>query len=377
MTAFGATAGWDCAIVIPAKDEEARIRACLAAAAVAIAVADRPHTGIITVVNNTRDSTAGLVSDWAADNPATCLILLDCSFGTPDAGVGSARRLGLDLGWRMLRRDGVLLTTDADTRVRPDWVQQNLRELRRADLICGTVLGDPAEARALPPEIAAHGSGEWDYLNTCVALAAVLDPQQHDPEPVHHNAAGASLAVAARIYAAVGGLPVVQMGEDRAFADRLAALDYRLCYSAKAIVETSCRMTGRTDGGMAGALRSRAEEADPLADEWLEPAATFVLRHRLQGQLRAVWPDPVALRRVIGDLLGRHEAERALAPSLPRHCGTLIARLAAASPPLIWLRMHLSDCRRELPLLQRALVQTRTDRPHSIAALAEPQQALS
>ncbi|MBO9456193.1 hypothetical protein J7376_13360 [Paracoccus sp. R12_1] len=46
------------------------------------------------------------------------------------------------------------MTTDADSRIFPDWVEANLDELNRADLICGTVLPDPAEFARLPPVIA-------------------------------------------------------------------------------------------------------------------------------------------------------------------------------------------------------------------------------
>lgn len=49
---------------------------------------------------------------------------------------------------------GVVMTTDADSQVFPDWVEANLDELDRADLICGTVLPDPAEFARLPPVIA-------------------------------------------------------------------------------------------------------------------------------------------------------------------------------------------------------------------------------
>lgn len=109
---------------------------------------------------------------------------------------------------------------------------------------CGTVLGQATEARALPAAIAAHGSAEWDYVTTCIALAAALGPQPHDPLPTHHNAAGASLACTSAVFSAVDSLPVMQMGEDRAFAETVAAHDFRLRYSGGVIVETSCRMGG-------------------------------------------------------------------------------------------------------------------------------------
>ena len=350
-TCFGINRGWDCAIVIPAKDEAARISACLDAAALSIADAAPLVTGIVVVVNNTTDQTANIVAGWARQNDGS-VVLIDCVFAPGDAGVGSARRLGLDAAASTVLSDGTLLTTDADTVVREDWVRQNILALEYADLICGTVVGLPAEALALPKEIAARGSDESDYLSASIALAAALDPQFHDPAPTHHNAAGASLAVPSATYYAVGKLPVLQMGEDRAFASRVEAHDFRVRYADRVIVETSCRMIGRTDGGMAGALRARAFQTDPFADDWLEPAEAFIQRYSLRGQLRAEWPRISGLRRVVAKHLGAVVAMQVLANPLPPHCGAFIARLEALLPRSL---MHLSDCRVQLPLLQAKL----------------------
>lgn len=380
ISQYGDATGWHAAIVIPAKDEAGRIISCLDAAARAIAAATNAdavagadagtmRTGIVVVVNNTTDGTAGLVAGWALAH-STALTLIDCDFRRDDAGVGSARRIGLDHAVQMLGPDGVLLTTDADTHVRPDWVVQNLAELAGADLICGAVLGQDVEARALPAAIAAHGSAEWDYVTACIALAAALDPQPHDPSPAHHNAAGASLACTCAVYTAVGGLPVVQMGEDRAFAERVAAHDFRLRYSDRAIVETSCRMVGRTEGGMAGALRARATEADPLADEWLEAADEFVRRYALRGKVRAVWPRHNGLHGVLAACFDPVVADLLLAGPWPRHCGSFIARIDAALPPPV--RLRLSGCRQELPRLQAHLRQILADRSRPQADIAWP-----
>jgi hypothetical protein len=174
---LGQMAGWDAAIVIPAKDEEDRVRACLDAAGVAIAAASNLTVGIVLVVNNTIDATAWRAFDWAAAQRVVPFVLIDCAFSEAEAGVGAARRLGLDTACNHLAAHGALLTTDADTEVRADWVIQNLAELHAADLICGTLIGRPDEARALPAAIAAHGRAETDYLEASLRLVALLDPQ--------------------------------------------------------------------------------------------------------------------------------------------------------------------------------------------------------
>ena len=358
MTCFGARSNWDAAIIIPAKDEARRIQSCLTAAGQAAALVKPDRVGLIVVVNNTTDATANHVSSWAAGQDVP-VILIVCHFDPADAGVGSARRLGFDLGYRTVQSNGALLTTDADTLVASDWVRRNLAELRSADLICGKVNAIASEAAALPPEIAGHGSAEGDYVAAAVELAALLDPRPHDPAPTHHNAPGASLAIRRKVYAAVGGLPIIQIGEDRALAALVEDHDFRVRYADTVVVETSCRMTGRTEGGMAGALRARAFEANPFADEWLEPAATFYRRHRLRAALRAVWPNETRLRQILGAHLGPGIARTIMAADRPGHFGQFFYSVEQTAPALARRRMRLGDCRAQLSALQAMLTRMR------------------
>lgn len=80
---------------------------------------------------------------------------------------------------------------------------------------------------------------------------------------------------------------------------------------------------------MAGALRARILEADPLVDEVLEPAATTILRARMRGALRRRWIGP--------------------------GFGAAWAALEAGTAELRRERMRLSRLHLELPLLQREL----------------------
>ena len=352
---IGQMAAWDAAIVIPAMDEEARLPACLDAAAASIRRATDLTLGIVLVVNNTSDATARRALNWAAAQDDLPFVLIDCTFSPAEAGAGAARRLGMDTACDHVSAHGGLLTTDADTLVRDDWVLRNLAELRKAELICGTVLGQADEARALPAAIAAHASVEKAFLMASIELVSRLDPQRHDPAPAHHSAGGASMAVSRRVYEIVGGMPALAMSEDRAFAERVDAHDLRILYSAAAIVETSCRMTGRTGGGMAGALRARATEPDPLADQWLETADKLTLRHGLRARLRASWPDADALYATLLDMFGSLHAEAIMAHPPGRYFGAFFATLELRTPDLVRQRLRLSDCRRELPKLRALL----------------------
>lgn len=352
---LGQMAGWDAAIVIPARDEEKRVRACLDAAGHAIRRAAGIRVGIVLVVNNTSDATALRAFDWAAGQGIVPFVLIHCEFSAAEAGVGAARRLGLDTACGHVAPHGALLTTDADTVVRDDWVIRNLAELHEADLICGTLIGLPDEARALPASVAAHGSVELDYLEASLRLVARLDPRLHDPAPAHRSSGGASMAVSRKVYEAVGGLPALPIDEDRSFAELVDAHDFRIRFSAAAVVETSCRMTGRTWGGMAGTLRARAAERDPWADEWMEAADMFALRHGLCGRLRALWPDARALHGALSDVLGQPHADRIMTGPPGPHFGAFFAAVEQRTPRLARCRLRLSDCRRELPRLRSIL----------------------
>jgi len=102
---------------------------------------------------------------------------------------------------------------------------------------------------------------------------------------------------------------------------------------------------------MAGTLRARAVEKDPLVDQWLEPAATFVRRHELRGRLRPAWGNPMALQTRLADALGRGEAKRLMAAPLPDRFGAFLSRVEADSAALERVRMRMSECRTELPRL--------------------------
>lgn len=351
LTALGPSGSVDAVVVIPAQNEGRRIAACLEALSLAISRARPTVTAVCVVVNNTQDDTSRQVMLWALNNSDVPVYVFDCELAPDQTNAGAARRIGLDLSRRRLGPDGVMMTTDADSRVRTNWITANLRELARADLVCGAFVADEIEACSLPVAVARHCKVETAYLSVAVRLAALLDPRAHDPDPPHLNASGASLAFTRKLYDAVGGMPVVEMSEDRAFAALAERHDFRVRHCASAMVYTSCRMTGRTSGGMAGALRDRAVDPDPFVDEWLESATTFARRHLVRGLVRAAWPNPMALRSQLVGILGLAEALRLLAKPLPATCGAFLERVDAQAPSLVRMRMRMSQCRAQLPRL--------------------------
>ncbi|MFN0263977.1 glycosyltransferase [Tepidamorphus sp. 3E244] len=322
--AFGTATAWPVAVTIPARNEAERITACLDAAAASL----RGRGGIVVVVNGSHDDTFTRTVDWFRSSGASGIVVDDRS-PPADSGVGRARRIAVNACRSRLSQRAAVMVSDADSRVARDWVDANLSELGRADLVCGTVLPDPEEAAILPAEIANSGSLEGEYMALTIAARCLLDPVPWDPEPTHLNAAGASLALRLSHYEALGGFADLRCGEDRALADLAERCGFRVRHSARVQVTTTCRLDGRAPGGMADALSSRIKDANPLVDELLEPAAQTILRNRLRGDLR----------------------QRMAHRDFTRTWATVEAGRA----DLRRTRMRLSDLRRELPLLATAL----------------------
>ncbi|MGN6129846.1 MAG: hypothetical protein ACTHOK_05840, partial [Nocardioidaceae bacterium] len=81
----------------------------------------------------------------------------------------------------------------------------------------------------------------------------------------HAHVSGATLAVRADAYLAVGGFPHVAHGEDQRLVDTLAARDLPVLRTRTVTVITSGRLEGRADHGLAALLRAlEARTAVPL-----------------------------------------------------------------------------------------------------------------
>jgi hypothetical protein len=120
-------------IAIPVKDEEERLPGCLRALAHQIDRSGRVVLpGVVRVAlfaNNCTDWSASLArklgASWRLD-----IRVVEASLPLAAAHAGNARRAAMDFAeaWLMEggEKDGVILTTDADSQVAPNWITQNL-----------------------------------------------------------------------------------------------------------------------------------------------------------------------------------------------------------------------------------------------------------
>jgi len=272
-------------VAIPVRDEEDQIGGCLAA----LLGQTEPPDHIVLLINNTTDRSADIARAMAARaRPAVHVIERRLS-GT-GANAGTARRLAMDAAAELVGLRGALLTTDADGRVPRHWVATNLAWLRRGmDAVCGKAAIDPVDEAAIPAHLIADDAAETRYTELLDEIDSLLDPRPHDPWPRHTHRSGASIAVGAAVYRAVGGVPAVPHGEDRAL---IAALDERDCkirHDPALEVIVSGRLVGRAEGGMAATITRRMLVQDRWADDRLEAPEAAVRRTRLRMRARRIW----------------------------------------------------------------------------------------
>lgn len=284
-------------VCVPARDEAERLPRLLASLDGQTGLGDRLK--VVVVVNNSRDGTADIVraAQIGGGLPRLCLRLVETWLDPDQAHVGTARRMALDAGVEWVapssHDDGVLLTTDADARVPPDWVAANLRALTRADIVGGRLVIDRDEPG--DPTVSELDGRIERYWVGVRAMEDEIDPPSHDPAPRHGDHTGASLALRVSHYRQVGGLPRLPRGEDNALVAAVREAGGRLRHCPEVRVHVSDRRVGRADGGMAIEMARRAE-VRAGGDRYLLPApghwhAILTRRAALRRAWRAGCPD--------------------------------------------------------------------------------------
>ena len=169
----------------------------------------------------------------------------------------------------------------------PDWVARNLAAIAAgADLVAGRITLDPDEAALLPERLLARGRLEAEYEALLIEIEARLDPQPGDAWPCHWSNSGATLAVRHSTYLAVGGMPDMATGEDRAFVDAVRGNDFVVRHDCEIVVVTSGRLYGRATGGVADTIKLRCDEPESPCDDRMEAVHRLIVRTLWRRQLR-------------------------------------------------------------------------------------------
>ncbi|MEY2884948.1 MAG: hypothetical protein RL490_2672 [Pseudomonadota bacterium] len=323
------------AVAIPARNEAARITACLAAldAAAARAQGWVDTLTVLVVANNCSDATATCAMAYRPRHYR--LRVKAITLAPADAHAGGARRQALALARAGLLPDDVLMTSDADSCVDPGWIAANLHEIASgADVVAGTITLSPGERATLPP--LPGRDLEWRLAEIAAEIEDHLDPVAHDRWPRHIWAWGASLALTVAAHDRIGGVPAIPLAEDRALAEAVLRHDLRLRHSPYPLVYTSARLIGRAPGGFADLVKGFAENAGQPCDAALEPVADLVRRLRWRRRLRHAWDRDGAAAALT--LNGRPWAE-----AMPACFGSLWHWLEQRSPSLRRRRLLPAD----------------------------------
>jgi hypothetical protein len=272
-------------VAIPVKDEQERVPACLRALAKQWDRSGRPISPasirIVVFANNCIDQSAS-VARILGRSLSLEVRVVEARLPPSSAHAGAARRAAMDIAEAWLaeggERNGVILTTDADSQVASNWIAENLAAFEAGvDAVLGRVDLDE-EVKLLPDAVHRRGVVEEAYESLLTELSWMLDPLEHNPWPHHATISGASLGVTCAAYRQVGRMPRVPLGEDKALVALLSRHDARIRYSPA--------VHGRAPGGVADTLLIRSQDPDSSCDDALEPFRTAFARAAWRGRLR-------------------------------------------------------------------------------------------
>ena len=225
------------AVIIPARDEESLLPACLDALAAAVQRSEVPVRTVV-VLDSCGDNTADVCRSYGVDT-----LVVDVR------NVGRARAAGCmeaiaDGG----RPDRLWLAhTDADTRVGPRWLQTQLDLADEgADVVLGVV------------DLDGDGSSRLERIHQAGYSRRIRK------DGTHAHVHGASMGVRADAYQRSGGFPALTDHEDHHLALRLRALkDVVVVGSDQVRVTTSARTTSRCEHGF-GSWLAELQRSDAL-----------------------------------------------------------------------------------------------------------------
>ena len=221
------------AVAVPAHDEQALLPDCLAALRCAAAQPGLPPVRVVVVADRCTDDSARIARAGGAD-------VLEVDLRS----AGAARRYGLDEAVESspVPADQLwLATTDADSRVPPEWFVDQLRWRAEGwDAVAGTVA---------VADWSGHDRAVADRFADCYAWTG----------PEHPHVHGANLSLTGTAYAAIGGFPPLALAEDHALVAALELRGLRVARAGQRPVVTSARRDPRAAGGFGELLTALAD----------------------------------------------------------------------------------------------------------------------
>ena len=161
-------------VAIPAWNEAERIADCLAA----LGRQTLPLAGSVLLANNCTDATASLARSV---NLPFRLDIRPVELPPNQANAGLARRLAIEGAANLAGPNGIVLTTDADAVVPPDWVALNLDAVTQARKVCAGRRLSTHESGTSFHRICTQTT-RWNATTPiCDAMTAALCPDRRTP----------------------------------------------------------------------------------------------------------------------------------------------------------------------------------------------------
>ena len=244
-------------VVVPARDEETLIEACLGALARQRGVAHEEYE-VLVVLDHCTDETEARARSLAERHPNLRLHILD----GPGRGSGPARWVGMEAACARLlglgRPGGLVCSTDADTVAAPDWLAAQLDAASRGAVAIGGRI-ELSDNGSLPENIV-----RW---HTERGRLRQKELRSAPGKAEHWQFSGASLALTAAVYREVGGLEPRSSLEDEHLEQVLRQRDIPIERLLSVRVTTSARLVGRANRGLAHDLALAAERGSAVGDQ--------------------------------------------------------------------------------------------------------------
>lgn len=283
-------------IVIPVKDEESYISKTLNAFTLQVDLFGNPlnfeQFEILILANNCSDKSVVLIKQFQIDHPNLNIYLEEVTLSAKQANIGYVRRKLMECAYSRLSKNGggIIMTTDGDTTVAPNWISQTYLEINNgADVVGGRILLYADEMEGLDQFTRLfHLKDEKYHLLVAELEGKIINPD-FDPVPRHHQHFNGSFAITSEAYAKSGGVPIVEHLEDCAFFERLQALDIKIRHSYDVKVYTSARCVGRTQIGLSYQLNIWKNLGKSVDNYFVESCASITKRLTQKRNLNDLW----------------------------------------------------------------------------------------
>ncbi len=276
-----------CVVCIPARNEAEHLPSTLDA--LAKAFGRLPGRGssrlgeVIIALDGCTDDSRAIINARARTFPVNIRIVDVAPHPVPHAG--RVRRAAMEEGVRAFPLDEVVLfTTDADTRVHPDWLVNTLSHMNNSDFVCGDIWRDNEAGHVIR-------SPHEHHNQALHRLRRHIDPVAHDSDDPHPQGSGASLAMRRDTYIAIGGCPDMPSDEDVTMVRAARERGYRVRQPRDVSVLRSSRRNVRATGGPADDLfREDQDSARGQSIKLVDPRR-YVAFYRHSAALRTAFAE--------------------------------------------------------------------------------------